>query len=165
MFLRLWTYDGVVSFFMFRTMFLKVSFTRENVRKKIHLSTPTVFPIFFQRTFIRILFNAQLFFSYSLLVLKIIKSFLFYNPLRSRWISEFCRGFITFTVSILFQIIIIIQFLNSGNTEKWSTWHKSEYYARHVFLNFLSVIFHKRNAPIIPEREIKNEEGRQQKIG
>ena len=47
-------------------------------------STPTVFPIFFQRTFIRILFNAQLFFSYSLLVLKIIKSFLFYNPLRSR---------------------------------------------------------------------------------
>ena len=46
-------------------------------------STPIILPIFFQRTFIRILFNAQLFFSYSLLVFKIIKSFLFYNLLRS----------------------------------------------------------------------------------
>ena len=35
--LRLCTYDGVASFLLFRTMFLKVSFTRKNIRMKIHL--------------------------------------------------------------------------------------------------------------------------------
>ena len=73
---------GMVSFYNVQNYVSKgLFYTRKYPQEDP--STPIVIPIFFQRTFIRILFNAQLFFLKSLLVYKIIKSFLFYNPLRS----------------------------------------------------------------------------------